>query len=195
MAYTLQGSYGIVRFHASGTVTHESKSHSGKLTSYLMESGSKISDHFERDPSGGTLRGILIDGGAAVATLELMHQKGDILTYTGSYREENIVLTKLDFSTDSSSRRGFTFTAGYQKADRVSAQYVELGDTQLMSQQDAGKSEAAHTGAPPASAGMQTTATETISTNAYEDYVNTFDSKPPPSQGPSSRASPTYNGF
>lgn len=194
MPYTLQGKSGTVRIHDSGTVTKESKKFSGKVTSYPVEKGYKISDHFERDPTGESLSGILI-GGAAVATLESMFMKGDILVYTGSFRMDSIVLTSLDFSTDSSIRNGFYFNAGFQRIDVVSAQYVPLGETPLMSDQDAGKSDAAKTGGKTSSDGLQTTVSESISSSAYSDYINTYNNKLSPSAGPNSRSTPTYTGY
>lgn len=196
MSYTLQGrKCGTIRINDSGTVTDESKKFSGKLTSYPVENGSNISDHFERDPVQGTLSGVLIGGGSAVAILENMFMKGDILTYTGSFRMTNIVLTSLDFSTNSSNRNGFSFSAGYQRVDVVSAQYVPVGEAPMMSNQDAGKSSVAKTSGKPTNEGLQTKATESVSSTAYSNYINTFNSKPAPSSGPSSRSTPVYTGF
>lgn len=194
MGYSLSGKSGTVRIEDSGTVTNQQKKHSGKVTSYPIETGSKISDHVEREPSTGTLSGIVI-GGGAVATLESMLQGGEILTYSGSYRMDNVVLTALDFSTDSSNRTGFSFSASFQRVEIVGSQYVPTGETPLMSQQDAGKSSAAAASGKPASDGLQTKAQEPISTNAYQNYVNTFNNKPPPSAGPNSRAVPSYSGY
>jgi len=195
MAYTLRGKYGTVRFNDYGTVKTESKTLSGKLTSYPIEKGSKITDHFEKDPVKGSIQGVLIGGGGAVATLETMLGKGDILTYDGSYRMTNIVLTQLDFSTDSSNKKGFSFTASYTRADIVGAQYVPIGEAPLMSEQDTGKSSAAKGSGKPAQDGLQTTTSETISSSAYADYINTFNNKQTPNAGPSSRATPTYTGY
>jgi len=196
MAYTLQGrKCGTVRFNQQGTVITESKTMSGKLTSYPIEEGSKISDHFERDPVKGSLRGVLIGGGAAVATLESMCKSGDLLTYEGSYRMTDIVITQLDFSTDSSNRSGFSFTASFQRAEIVGAQYVPIGAEPLMSDQDKGKSGAAQGSGKPAQDGLQTTASQKISNSAYADYINTFNNKSTPSKGPLSRSTPTYTGF
>ena len=196
MAYVLQGrKCGAVRVDDHGTVTDEGKKHSGKLTSYPIETGADINDHFEKDPTTGTLKGVLVDGGAAVATLETMFQSGDILTYIGSYRMNNLVLTSLDFSTNSSNRNGFSVSAAFQRGEFVGAQYVELGETPLMSQQDTGKSDAAGSAGKPAQDGLQTTTSESISSSAYADYVNTFNNKATPSAGPSSRSTPTYTGY
>lgn len=195
MAYTLTGKYGTVRFHETGTITKEGKTFSGKLTAYPIEQGAKISDHFEKDPVKGSLQGVLVGGGGAVSTLEKMFSKGDVLTYSGSYRMENIVLTQLDFSTDSSNKRGFSFTASYTRAEIVGAQYVPVGEAPLMSEQDAGKSDAAQGSGTPAQDGLQTTAEESISSSAYADYVDSFNSKPAPSEGPASRSTPTYSGY
>lgn len=197
MAYTLQGRSGTVQFHQSGTVTAESKKHTGKLTNYPIENNSKITDHYEKDPTKHTLRGVLAGNGAAaaVATLEKMMETADFLTYTGSYRMENIVITDLDFSTDSSNRNGFSFSATFQFAPIVGSQYVGGGDTPLMSQQDAGKSDATGNSGKPAQDGLQTTVNEAISSGGYADYVSTFDSKITPSAGPLSRSTPSYTGF
>lgn len=196
MAYTLRGrKCGTVRFNHNGTITAEAKKFSGKLTSYPVEQNSKISDHFERDPVTGTISGILVGGGAAVAKLETMFMKGDILSYTGSYRMNNIVLTSLDFSTDSSNKNGFSFSAAFQRVDIVSAQYVPVGAAPLMSDQDSGKSSAAKSSGKPSNDGLQTKASEQVSSGAYASYVDSFNQKPEPSSGPSSRSTPTYNGY
>lgn len=195
MPYTLQGKSGTVRFHNNGTVTEESKKFSGKVTSYPVEQGYKISDHFERDPATQSIKGILVGGGSAVATLESMFMKGDILVYTGSFRMTSIVLTSLDFSTNSSNKNGFSFTANFQRLEVASAQYVPVGEQPLMSDQDKGKSTAASSGGKAAQDGLQTTTSEAISSSAYANYVDTFNNKPAPGAGPSSRSTPTYTGF
>lgn len=196
MAYTLRGRKGgAVRFNDNGTVTDEGKKFSGKLTSYPVENGSKISDHFERDPVTGTIKGILVGGGAAVAKLENIFMKGDICEYTGSFRIKNIVLTSLDFSTNSANKNGFSFSAGFQRVDIVSAQYVPAGEAPLMSNQDSGKSGAGKNNGKPANEGLQTTTSEAISSSAYASYMNTFNEKPPPSSGPFSRSTPAYTGY
>lgn len=194
MPYTLQGKSGTVRVHDAGTVTDESKKYSGKVTSYPVETGFKISDHFEKDPATQSLKGIVLSG-AAVAALERMFDTGDILVYTGSFRMDNIILTSIDFSTNSSILRGFYFNASFQRIAIASAQYVPLGETPLMSDQDKGKSAASKTSATPEPAGLQTTVSTEISTSAYTSYVDTFNSKPTPSAGPGSRSNPTYTGF
>lgn len=195
MAYTLQGHSGTVRFHDAGTVTKEQKKHKGKLTSYPIENNVKINDHYEKDASTGSISGILIGGGTAVSVLENMLDTADILTYTGSYRMASIVLTDLDFSTDSANKNGFSFTASYQQARIVGAQYIGDGDSQHMSEQDKGKSEYTEKQSKPAQNGLQTTASEAISSSGYAQYVDTFNQKPPPSPGPLSRTTPVYTGY
>lgn len=195
MAYILRGrKHGTVRFNSSGTVTDESKKVGGKVTSYPVEQNSKISDHFERDATTGTIRGVLIGGGAAVDRLERL-ANGDICEYIGSYRIKNIILTGLDFSTNSANRNGFSFTVNYQQVGIVSAQYVPMGATPMMSQQDNGKSSATKSNSAPSNQGLQTTVSQSISSNAYAGYVDSFNNKSKPSSGPSSRSTPVYTGL
>jgi len=195
MAYILRGrKNGTVRFNDSGTVTKEGKKLSGKVTSYPVEQNFKISDHIEIDPESGTINGILVDGGAAVARLEKIFSSGDICEYIGSYRMDNIVLTSIDFSTDSANKNGFSFSAAFQRVKIVSAQYVPVGEAPMMSAQDNGKSEAAKTSSQPANHGLQTTTTEAISTSAYAAYVDSFNQKATPNTAPSSRSIPVYAG-
>ena len=195
MPYILRGrKNGAVRFNDSGTVTDESKKFSGRITSYSVEQNSNISDHFERNPATGSISGVLVGGGSAVATLEAMANSGDICEYVGSYRMDNIVLTTLDFSTNSANKNGFSFTASFQRVGIVSAQYVAVGAAPLMSEQDNGKSSVAQVNTKPASHGLQTTTSESISTNAYAAYVNSFNQKPAASAGPASRSTPVYTG-
>ena len=195
MAYILRGrKSGTVRFNDAGTVTDESKKFSGKVTSYPVEENSNISEHIERDPATGTIRGVLVDGGASVARLEKMFLTGDICEYVGSYRMNNIILTILDFSTNSANRNGFSFTANFQRIDIVSVQYVPVGATPMMSAQDSGKSSSSQANSAPANHGLQTTTTAAISTSAYAAYVDSFNSKPAASSGPASRSTPVYTG-
>lgn len=192
MAYILSGKKcGTVRFDEVGTVKSEGKNFSGKVTSYPVEENFKASDHFEKDPVKGSISGILIDGGSSVAVLEKMCDEGDILTYEGSFRMDSIVLTSLDFSTDSSNRSGFTFTANYQRVDIVGSRYVPVGEVPPMSEQDEGKSSTAKDSGKASQAGLKTTVTESISNSAYANYVDSFNG----SGKGSSRGTPSNNGY
>lgn len=195
MAYTIVSKKGKrVRFVDNRVITSESKKVSGKLTTNSIEGGGNVNDHFAWDPNSGSLQGTLIGGAAAVA--ELAEIAGQLCDYYGSTTEKDIIISSLDFSTDSSMKNGFSFTASWSRPGIVSAQYVEAGATPLMSQQDDGKStsQPVQTGSAPSAEGLQTTAPATVTSAGYADYVNTFNSKPTPSAGPTSRAQPTYSG-
>ena len=116
--------------------------------------------------------------------LDTMWKTRDLITYVGKIRVTDYVITNLQIRNGADNKKGFKFTATLQKANIVSGQYVEMGQTTLMSQQDAsgtsGVSEASGASAQTAevkSAGLQTTVSQQISQSAYAAYVNSYNGK------------------
>ena len=127
-----------------------------------------------------------------------MWKSRDLITYTGKVRVSGYVITSLQIRNDPTNKKGFRFSATLQKANIVSAQYVEFGQALLMSQQDTGSSQkaapaqAAQTTTTKA-AGLKTTVSQKISQSAYAAYVSSYDGKS--SAGPSQRKTKSYNGI
>lgn len=197
--YVLQGAKcGTVRFiPAMGTVNKETVSRSSTVTDNPVESGESISDHVFRQPRSIQLAGTVVDGAAAIATLDAMWNKGDVLTYTGRNRIENLVIQQLQSTHDAKNRKGFTFTATLKQI--TVGRSEDSGTAAMMSVQDAaatsGKTgkEASQTSKKRAD-GLKTTMSESISASAYAAYVQSYNSKPKSSAGPSSRATPSNSG-
>ena len=112
--YTLAGAKcGTVRFEPfkTGVVTKETVSRQSTITDTPVEGGGNINDHVFRSPLSFQIAGTVTDGAAAIATLNQMWNRGDILTYTGRNRIANLVIQNLQSTHDSTNRKGFTFTA------------------------------------------------------------------------------------
>lgn len=191
--YVLQGvKCGTVRFvPAMGTINKETVGRSSTVTDNPVESGENISDHVFRQPRTIQLAGTVVDGAQAIATLDAMWKKGDVLTYTGRNRIENLVIQQLQSTHEAKNRKGFSFTAALKQVSVAVAE--DSGTAAMMSDQDAAVSKTAQT-AKKRSDGLKTTASEVISASAYAAYVNSYNSKPASSAGPSSRATPSNSG-
>lgn len=197
--YTLTGQKcGTVRFRSdAGIITKESLTRSSTITDNPVEGGSNINDHVFRNAQQFTLTGVAVSQ-SAYGKLEQMWQQGDILTYMGTVHIDMLVIQNLSQNFDASNANGFGFTITLKKIQIVSSQ--QASTSSMMSSQDAGKAQESTTSGSSQTAatsadGLKTTVTETISSSAYMDYVNSYASKPQPSAGPSSRTTPSYNGL
>lgn len=199
MSYQLTGKKtGTVSFTAStGTITQETITKTSKMTSNAIEGGSSIEDHVYLNPEQFQVEGIVVKNhNSYKSRLEAMWKNRDLVTYVGKIRVSDYVITNLQIRNNSDNKNGFRFTATLQKANIVSAQYVETGQAMLMSQQDA--QEAPKTSAPSQasatkSAGLKTTVSQQISQSAYATYVNSYNGKSSP--GPAQRKTAGYNGI
>lgn len=207
MAYILTGrKCGVVRLdpRQTGIVTAESAQYSSKATSNPMENGSDINDHVVTDPVKYTLTGVTIGGDAAAATLRKMWQQRDILEYIGRGRVASCVITSMKQDISARNKTGVAFTIQLQAVNITSAGYAASGE-QLMSMQDANTGESA---APMNSAarssgtnqkkattadGLKTTMAQSVSSNAYARYVQSYVSKADSSGGPSSRRQASFS--
>lgn len=191
--YVLQGTKcGTVRFTPDmGTVNKEMVNRSSAVTDNPVESGENISDHVFRQPRTIQLAGTVVDGAQAIAILDAMWKSGDVLTYTGRNRIENLVIQQLQSTHDAKNRKGFTFTATLKQIAVGSAE--DSGTASMMSAQDAAASTSSQTAKKRAD-GLKTTASEVISASAYAAYVDSYNKKPASSAGPSSRATPSNSG-
>lgn len=191
--YVLQGlKCGTVRFVPDmGTVNKEMVNRSSTVTDNPVESGESISDHVFRQPRTIQLSGTVVDGAQAIATLDAMWKSGDVLTYTGRNRIENLVIQQLQSTHDAKNRKGFTFTATLKQITVGSAE--DSGTASMMSAQDAASASGPQTAKKKAD-GLKTTTSEVISASAYAAYVSTYNKKPASSAGPSSRATPSNSG-
>lgn len=207
MAYTLTGKKcGVVRLdpRQTGIVTAESAQYSSKATSNPIENGSDINDHVVTDPVKYTLTGITIGGDSSAATLRKMWRERDILDYIGQGRVSNCVITNLKLDISAKNKTGVGFTIQLQVVNITSAGYVASGE-QLMSAQDAdtGESTAPMNGTAQSSGtnqkkattadGLKTTTSQSISSSAYAQYVQSYASKPDSSGGPSSRKRTSFS--
>ena len=197
MSYQLIGrKSGTVRFDnitGNGTITQETLTNTSKITSNAIESGSSIEDHVYLNPQQLQITGVVVKNySACKASLEAMWKNRDLVTYVGKIRVTDYVITNLQIKNGSSNKNGFQFTATLQKANIVSGQYVEMGQTTLMSQQDASESTSAQTKEPKTS-GLQTTVSQNISQSAYAAYVNSYNGGS--SSGPLQRNTASYNGI
>jgi len=200
MAYTIKGrKCGTVRFEPLkvGNVQTEALSLSSKVTSNPIENGGDINDHVVKDPTKFSITGTIVGGQQGQMTLQSMRDRRDILTYTGRVRVSNLVITSLSFDYSAKNAKGCTFKASFQQINTASAEVVEVGAYPSMTQQDSGKatSKPSSQTSKTKSDGLKTTVSETISTSAYYNYVNSYNSKPASSSGPASRATASYNGI
>ena len=194
MAYRLIGrKSGTISFtETTGTVTQETLTRSSKMTSNAIEGGSSIEDHVYLNPEQLQIEGVVVRNHSSFKSiLETMWKTRDLITYVGKIRVTDYVITNLQIRNGADNKKGFKFTATLQKANIVSGQYVEMGQTTLMSQQDA--SGASAQTAEVKSAGLQTTVSQQISQSAYAAYVNSYNGKS--SSGPSERSTASYNGM
>lgn len=199
MAYTITGrKSGSVRFEPSsiGNIQSEAVSMSSKVTSNPIENGADINDHVVKDPIKFSISGTIIGGQQGQQALQSMRDRRDIVTYTGRVRISNLVITSLSFDYSAKNSKGCTFKASFQQVQIASAQVVEFWTIPTMSQQDSGKpsSYASSQTRKTSNDGLKTTVSETISSSAYTDYVNSYNSKPASSNGPATRATASYNG-
>lgn len=195
MSYTLTGlTAGTVKFNSgTGTITQEVLTKSSKMTSNAIEYGSSIEDHVYLNPDQLQITGVVVKNhNIFKERLETMHKQRDLVTYTGKIRVSNYVIINLQIKNSSSNKKGFQFTATLQKANIVSGQYVELGQTALMSQQDAGKKKGDTQATAVKAAGLKTTVSQQISQSSYAAYVNSYSGKS--SSGPSQRKTASHNG-
>lgn len=198
MAYTLTGERcGTVRLDASktGVVVTESVQRSSKVTSNPVEQGADINDHVVSDPVKFTLTGVLIGGDDQAAALRQMWKEKDVLTYVGRIRIEGCVIISYKEDVSAKNRNGYSFTLQLQVVNRTSADYMESGE-QLMSMQDAAAStsvSAAQTKTTRAD-GLRTTVSQSISSSAYADYVNSYANKAASSSGPTARSATAFGG-
>lgn len=202
--YTLVGQKcGTVQLdpRTTGVVNKETVSRQSTITDNPVEGGSNIQDHVFRQPLSFQINGTAINGADTIATLQAMWKKGDILVYTGRNRIDNLVIQQLQSTHDPSNRNGFTFSATLKQITLGSSE--DSGTASMMSGQDAAAAAAAPTAQSslPASQtgktksdGLKTTVSTTISASAYAEYVNSYNSKPAGSSGPSSRATPSNSG-
>ena len=193
--YVLQGAKcGSVRFEPfiNGVINKETVSRQSTITDNPIEGGGSINDHVFRSPLSFQLSGTVTDGAAAIATLQQMWMKGDVLTYTGRNQINNLVIQNLQSTHDATNRKGFTFTATLKQITIGSSE--DSGTASMMSDQDSTSSKASSQTSKSSAAGLKTTVSETISSSAYAAYVNTYNTKPASSSGPSSRSTPTNTG-
>lgn len=150
-----------------------------------------------KSPLSFQIAGTVTDGAAAIATLNQMWNRGDILTYTGRNRISNLVIQNLQSTHDATNRKGFTFTATLKQITLGSSS--ASGTAEMMSDQDSAAAASSGGASSPQTAktradGLKTTSSEKISSSAYAAYVNSYNSKPAGSSGPSSRTTPTNTG-
>ena len=198
MSYRLTGKKsGTVSFEPkTGTITQETVTKSSKMTSNAIEGGSSIEDHVYLNPEQIQIVGVVVKNYSSFQSrLESMWKNRDLVTYVGKFRVSNYVITNLQLKNDASNKKGFSFTATLQKANIVSGSYVEIGQKQLMSQEDkskGGESKAPEAAKETKAAGLKTTVSKQISQSAYAAYVNSYNGKS--SSGPTQRKTASHNG-
>lgn len=196
MAYTLTGEKcGTVRLDArtTGVVITESVQRSSKVTSNPVESGADINDHVVAEPVKFTITGATINGDGQAAILRKMWQERDLLTYVGRNRVSNCVITSYKSDTSAKNLNGSNFTIQLQVVNLTSSEYVETGEV-MMSVQDADASTSVSSSQVKATSadGLKTSVSQTISTSAYANYVNSYASKPASSSGPNARKTAAF---
>lgn len=204
--YTLEGrKCGTIRFEptTTGVVNSEDVTRSSTITDNPVEGGSNIQDHVFHQPLSFQISGVAINGADTISALQKMWKSGDIITYTGRNRIENLVIQQLRSTHDAAHKTGFSFTATLKQITLGSS---EGSGTSTMVEQDtaAAASLPASTSkavqktssqtAKTRADGLKTTVSTSISSSAYASYVNSFNSKPASSAGPTSRATPTNTG-
>lgn len=204
--YTLEGrKCGTIRFEptTTGVVNSEDVTRSSTITDNPVEGGSNIQDHVFHQPLSFQISGVAINGADTISALQKMWKSGDIITYTGRNRIENLVIQQLRSTHDAAHKTGFSFTATLKQITLGSS---EGSGTSTMVEQDtaAAASLPASTSkavqktssqtAKTRADGLKTTVSTSISSSAYASYVDSFNSKPDSSAGPTSRATPTNTG-
>lgn len=204
--YTLEGrKCGTIRFEptTTGVVNSEDVTRSSTITDNPVEGGSNIQDHVFHQPLNFQISGVAINGADTISALQKMWKSGDIITYTGRNRIENLVIQQLRSTHDAAHKTGFSFTATLKQITLGSS---EGSGTSTMVEQDtaAAASLPASTSkavqktssqtAKTRADGLKTTVSTSISASAYASYVDSFNSKPDSSAGPTSRATPTNTG-
>lgn len=203
--YTLEGrKCGTVRFEplTTGVVNSEDVTRSSTITDNPVEGGSNIQDHVFHQPLSFQISGVAINGADTISALSKMWKTGDIITYTGRNRIENLVIQQLRSTHDAPHKTGFSFTATLKQITIGSSE--DSGTASTMSVQDSTAAASSPTPAKsslPASQttktksdGLKTTVSTTISSSAYASYVNSYNSKPASSAGPTTRATPSNSG-
>ena len=196
--YTLEGrKCGTIRFEptTTGVVNSEDVTRSSTITDNPVEGGSNIQDHVFHQPLSFQISGVAINGADTISALQKMWKSGDIITYTGRNRIENLVIQQLRSTHDAAHKTGFSFTATLKQITLGSS---EGSGTSTMVEQDtaAAASLPASTSkavqktssqtAKTRADGLKTTVSTSISASAYASYVD--------SAGPTSRATPTNTG-
>lgn len=204
--YTLEGrKCGTIRFEptTTGVVNSEDVTRSSTITDNPVEGGSNIQDHVFHQPLSFQISGVAINGADTISALQKMWKSGDIITYTGRNRIENLIIQQLRSTHDAAHKTGFSFTATLKQITLGSS---EGSGTSTMVEQDtaAAASLPASTSkavqktssqtAKTRADGLKTTVSTSISASAYASYVDSFNSKPDSSAGPTSRATPTNTG-
>ena len=204
--YTLEGrKCGTIRFEptTTGVVNSEDVTRSSTITDNPVEGGSNIQGHVFHQPLSFQISGVAINGADTISALQKMWKSGDIITYTGRNRIENLVIQQLRSTHDAAHKTGFSFTATLKQITLGSS---EGSGTSTMVEQDtaAAASLPASTSkavqktssqtAKTRADGLKTTVSTSISASAYASYVDSFNSKPDSSAGPTSRATPTNTG-
>lgn len=204
--YTLEGrKCGTIRFEptTTGVVNSEDVTRSSTITDNPVEGGSNIQDHVFHQQLSFQISGVAINGADTISALQKMWKSGDIITYTGRNRIENLVIQQLRSTHDAAHKTGFSFTATLKQITLGSS---EGSGTSTMVEQDtaAAASLPASTSkavqktssqtAKTRADGLKTTVSTSISASAYASYVDSFNSKPDSSAGPTSRATPTNTG-
>ena len=204
--YTLEGrKCGTIRFEptTTGVVNSEDVTRSSTITDNPVEGGSNIQDHVFHQPLSFQISGVAINGADTISALQKMWKSGDIITYTGRNRIENLVIQQLRSTHDAAHKTGFSFTATLKQITLGSS---EGSGTSTMVEQDtaAAASLPASTSkavqktssqtAKTRADGLKTTVSTSISASAYASYVDSFNSKPDSSAGLTSRATPTNTG-
>ena len=157
----------------TGVVNSEAVSRQSTITDNPVEGGGNIQDHVFCQPLTIQLQGTAING---ADTIQSTH--------------------------DPSNRNGFTFSATLKQITIGSSE--DSGTASTMSVQDSTAAASSPTPAKsslPASQttktksdGLKTTVSTTISSSAYASYVNSYNSKPASSAGPTTRATPSNSG-
>lgn len=204
--YTLEGrKCGTIRFEptTTGVVNSEDVTRSSTITDNPVEGGSNIQDHVFHQPLSFQISGVAINGADTISALQKMWKSGDIITYTGRNRIENLVIQQFRSTHDAAHKTGFSFTATLKQITLGSS---EGSGTSTMVEQDtaAAASLPASTSkavqktssqtAKTRADGLKTTVSTSISASAYASYVDSFNRKPASSAGPTSRATPTNTG-
>lgn len=186
---------GTVSFQSrAGTIKSESLTSSSKMTSNAVEGGSSIEDHVHLNPDQMQIAGVIVKNADRYQdALNRMSKTRDLVSYYGRIKLEDCIIISLKINILPDNMNGFSFTATLQKANIVSAQYVEMGEVKLMSQQDKSSKKSTTQTSSTKAAGLKTTTSKNISQSSYAAYVNSYNTSS--SSGPTQRTSQSYNGL